>query len=400
MEMFELSTPHFMEYYEYLPDSAGAGEWRGGLGTTLELALLRRGRARRHDRRRRRVRGRRPRAPGSSAASRPASTSFELHFPDGTMRGLGLEGDRARHSRRARSAWRGTAAAPATAIRSARDPLTVLAEVRDGLRLAREGARELRRRRARRPARASTRPRRRGCARSARMSYRVGIDVGGTFTDFLVIGARRRRGSSTRRARRPPTRRSAVVDRARGDRSAELGIDARRVPRRHRGDRARHDGDDQRRAHPARRARPACSRRKGFRDALALRNGLREEPYDNRLQPPDAARPALPARSASSGRIDYAGDEVDAARRATTSRAACERFRGEGVEAVAISFMHSPANPAHERRARDLCRELLPERLRDGVERPAAAGALLRPHLDDGAERLRRADHHALPRAR
>ena len=31
---FELSTPHFMEYYEYLPDSAGAGRWRGGLGTT------------------------------------------------------------------------------------------------------------------------------------------------------------------------------------------------------------------------------------------------------------------------------------------------------------------------------------------------------------------------------
>src|SRR5262249_54751878 len=26
-------TPHFMEQYEYLPDSAGAGEWRGGLGT-------------------------------------------------------------------------------------------------------------------------------------------------------------------------------------------------------------------------------------------------------------------------------------------------------------------------------------------------------------------------------
>ena len=33
MEMFELSTPHFMEQYEYLADSAGAGEWRGGLGT-------------------------------------------------------------------------------------------------------------------------------------------------------------------------------------------------------------------------------------------------------------------------------------------------------------------------------------------------------------------------------
>jgi N-methylhydantoinase B len=33
MEMFELSTPHLVERYEYLPDSAGAGEWRGGLGT-------------------------------------------------------------------------------------------------------------------------------------------------------------------------------------------------------------------------------------------------------------------------------------------------------------------------------------------------------------------------------
>ncbi|WP_320669786.1 hydantoinase B/oxoprolinase family protein [Patulibacter defluvii] len=33
MEMFELSTPHLMHYYEYLPDSAGHGEWRGGYGT-------------------------------------------------------------------------------------------------------------------------------------------------------------------------------------------------------------------------------------------------------------------------------------------------------------------------------------------------------------------------------
>ncbi|MEH1017175.1 hydantoinase B/oxoprolinase family protein [Micromonospora sp. CPCC 206060] len=32
-EMFELTSPHFLEYHEYLPDSAGAGEFRGGLGT-------------------------------------------------------------------------------------------------------------------------------------------------------------------------------------------------------------------------------------------------------------------------------------------------------------------------------------------------------------------------------
>lgn len=33
IEMFEITSPHFVEYHEYLPDSAGAGQWRGGLAT-------------------------------------------------------------------------------------------------------------------------------------------------------------------------------------------------------------------------------------------------------------------------------------------------------------------------------------------------------------------------------
>jgi len=39
-EMFELTTPHFMEYCELLPDSAGAGQWRGGLGTRSAWHVL------------------------------------------------------------------------------------------------------------------------------------------------------------------------------------------------------------------------------------------------------------------------------------------------------------------------------------------------------------------------
>jgi N-methylhydantoinase B len=31
-EMFEIQDPHFLMKHEYLEDSAGAGEWRGGLG--------------------------------------------------------------------------------------------------------------------------------------------------------------------------------------------------------------------------------------------------------------------------------------------------------------------------------------------------------------------------------
>ncbi|MCW2954331.1 MAG: hydantoinase B/oxoprolinase family protein [Conexibacter sp.] len=39
-EMFELVNPHLLRRFEYLPDSAGAGRWRGGLGVVTELEFL------------------------------------------------------------------------------------------------------------------------------------------------------------------------------------------------------------------------------------------------------------------------------------------------------------------------------------------------------------------------
>ncbi len=39
-EMFELSTPHLIEYVELEADSAGAGRWRGGLGIRSALRVL------------------------------------------------------------------------------------------------------------------------------------------------------------------------------------------------------------------------------------------------------------------------------------------------------------------------------------------------------------------------
>ncbi len=38
-EMFEVVNPHFLTRYEYLPDSAGAGQWRGGLGVETEFVF-------------------------------------------------------------------------------------------------------------------------------------------------------------------------------------------------------------------------------------------------------------------------------------------------------------------------------------------------------------------------
>ncbi len=39
-EMFEVVNPHLLHRFEYLPDSAGPGRWRGGLGIVTELEFL------------------------------------------------------------------------------------------------------------------------------------------------------------------------------------------------------------------------------------------------------------------------------------------------------------------------------------------------------------------------
>ena len=190
MEMFELSTPHFMEYYEYLPDSAGAGRWRGGLGTTSSWRFYGEGEL--------------GVSIGDDAASEgadPAAGLFggepaglndlELHFPDGTMRNWGSK--EIVHDIPvgticvARNGGGGGYGHP-----HERDAPTVAGRGARRARVRREGARELRRRRAARPL-GHRRGRDRAPARGARMSYRVGIDVGGTFTDFLVIGSDGRR---------------------------------------------------------------------------------------------------------------------------------------------------------------------------------------------------------------
>ena len=147
MEIFELSTPHLVEYLELDPDSAGAGEWRGGYGTRTRFRFLGEG-----------VRGStlgddsaaegaaRPRA--CSAARRRA----EHAAADAARRHrarLGLQGG-VLASRRARSATRSTAAAPATATRGGATRELVVGEVREGLLTPGRRARGLRRRRGRR----------------------------------------------------------------------------------------------------------------------------------------------------------------------------------------------------------------------------------------------------------
>jgi len=96
----------------------------------------------------------------------------------------------------------------------------------------------------------------------------------------------------------------------------------------------------------------------GVRDALEMRRGIREEQYNNRYE---NVKPLVPRylRAGVPGRIDRVGAEttpldVDAVREAIGL------FRREKVQAVAICFMNSFANPAHERAAAEIVRRELP----------------------------------------
>ncbi|GAB4264108.1 MAG: hydantoinase/oxoprolinase family protein [Deferrisomatales bacterium] len=98
---------------------------------------------------------------------------------------------------------------------------------------------------------------------------------------------------------------------------------------------------------------------RGLRDALEMRRGIREEQYNNRYE---NARPVVERylRLPVDERLDYRGDVVTPLDEASV-QSALEVFRAEGVEAVAICFMNAFANPAHEARAAQLVREALPE---------------------------------------
>jgi len=97
----------------------------------------------------------------------------------------------------------------------------------------------------------------------------------------------------------------------------------------------------------------------GVRDALEMRRGVREEQYNNRFENvvPLVTRYL---RAPIGGRLDYKGDEVDPLDLGEV-RAAVARFAREDVEAVAICFMNSFANQAHEQAAAAVVQAELPD---------------------------------------
>lgn len=98
---------------------------------------------------------------------------------------------------------------------------------------------------------------------------------------------------------------------------------------------------------------------KGFRDALQMRRGIREELYNNKYLPPNPLVPRY-LRLPVDERVDYAGNIVRKLN-PTDVYKAMEIFKEKAVEAIAICFMHSYANNKNELEAERIVKETLPD---------------------------------------
>jgi N-methylhydantoinase A len=94
---------------------------------------------------------------------------------------------------------------------------------------------------------------------------------------------------------------------------------------------------------------------RGFRDVLEVRRGDRDDPYDLFWRPPEPLVPRRLRRPVAE-RIRADG-AIHAPLAPDDVLAALEAFAAEGVDAVAVCFMNAYANPAHELEAERLLRE-------------------------------------------
>ena len=187
------------------------------------------------------------------------------------------------------------------------------------------------------------------------MAYKVGIDVGGTFTDFIVT----RDGAEPRihKTLSTPDDPSIAVVEGLAEIAAALG----QAPAEFAGaiDAIVHGTTVTTNATlTSTGAKSGLITTRGVRDALEMRRGIREEQYNNRYT---NVPPLVPRylRAGVGGRLDRDGCELEPLA-LDEVRAAINLFKREGVEAVSICFMNAFANPAHERAAAELVRRELP----------------------------------------
>jgi N-methylhydantoinase A len=187
------------------------------------------------------------------------------------------------------------------------------------------------------------------------MRYKIGIDVGGTFTDFLLAheGGRTQIYKVLSTPDDPSTGLMNGLQEMAKDRNISLEAFIRDVETIVHGTTVTTNA-----VLTYRGAKTGLLTTKGLRDALEMRRGIREEQYNNRYP---NVEPLVPRylRHSVEERLDYKGDVLTPIREQDV-RDALQLFTEERVEAIAICFMNSFANRAHEEVAAKIIRDKMP----------------------------------------
>ncbi len=192
--------------------------------------------------------------------------------------------------------------------------------------------------------------------RAPKAAYRVGIDIGGTFTDEVVITSSGEmhifKALST-----PADSSVGMLDclkRAADKFGLSLGDFLGRVEMLVHGTTVATNTMLQYNG-----AKTGLITTRGFRDALEMRRAHKEDIWDLSLAPPPAIIPRH-LRLGVTERINYAGEVVTPLDE-TETRDIARQFKAQGCKAIAVCTLFSFINPVHERRIRDIIREEFPE---------------------------------------
>jgi N-methylhydantoinase A len=182
-------------------------------------------------------------------------------------------------------------------------------------------------------------------------TIRLGVDIGGTFTDVALETAERRFTAKILTTTQAP---EAGVLTALRSVAAKAGVAPGEVGLIVHGTTLATNALIERKG-----ARTALLTTEGFRDVLEIRHENRFEQYDINIDLPPPLVPRrlrLPVRE----RIDAQGEVLLPLDEPSVARA-IEALAAQEVEAVAVGFLHSFTNPDHERRLGEAIARRLPD---------------------------------------
>ena len=183
--------------------------------------------------------------------------------------------------------------------------------------------------------------------------YRAGVDVGGTFTDGILIDETT---GETRIAKVPSTPSDPSVGflEVIGRILRETGVEAADIGYLVHGTTVATNAIIEGKLAPT-----GFITTEGFRDMLEIQRQIRPSLYDLLFEKPRPLAPrylcfGIPERLDASGTVVVPLDEQAVA-------TVAEQLKTEGVEALAVCYLHAYLNPEHERRTRDIVRDVFPE---------------------------------------